>query len=189
MEDILYFQSSADRTKTEKIQKMTKKELLQYLPVLEEEESLLERHMEISSIQERTLEGEINMMIEKISLDKSKDMVKNLENIIVRYNLAKENTKTSYNSSFDRGVTFKSVVCNKVYDKICKYNSYKINSTNQARVFLNQTKDAITRVKQRICKFENTNKPVKTSDSEEDDWVEETKQTIKIVYEPVDEDW
>jgi len=57
-------------------------------------------------------------------------------------------------------------------------------------VYLNQTKDAIIRVKQKICKFENTNKPLKKTDSEEDDdWVEEKKTTTKIVYEPVDEDW
>ena len=150
MNELLEFRSNADRDKADKIPTMTYRELTQYLRVLEEEKSFLDGLLEKYLIQDTLLENEIDEMIKKIALDKSKDMIKNLQIIVQRFQMAKENIGTSYDRNIGRGVTFKSVLCNKTYEKICKYNGQKLHSSNNAKMFLYKTNEAIFRVKQKI---------------------------------------
>ena len=187
MENIMFFESSADRTKQDKVRTMPLKELHKYKKTLEEELLFLETRLTTFMEADKILCDEIEEQIRKISLDKDKEMKKNLERIKERFQLAKLNTDISVNRNLDRNAAgFKSIMCNALYNKITVYNTQKINNTNYTVSFINQTKDAIKRTKQCIC---NLDKPiVKIRVEEEDDFVPPV-QKMSIQYVACDEDW
>jgi hypothetical protein len=187
MESILYFESSADRTKQDKVRTMSLKELRSYKKTLEEELLFLESRLITFMEADKNNYDEITEQIKKLSLDKDREMKKNVERIKERFQRAKLNTDISINRNMDRNATgFKSVICNALYSKINVYDIQKINNTNYTVSFINQTKDAIKRTNQYIC---NLDKPIaKIRVEEEDEFIPPT-QKMSIQYVACDEDW
>jgi hypothetical protein len=154
----------------------------------------LEENLKTFVNQDKLLETEITEIIQKIGEDKSKDMVKNLEKIKKRYNLAKNNNAICIIRNSDRGVTFQSVICNRLYNKIVHYETIKMNKTNAAMTYLNNTNDALLRVKEKLVNIENTVKFVKIvkkkESSEEEEFEREGKfRTNLVKIECVSDDW
>ena len=150
MDEFEFYDFNACKTKSDRIKTMTPPELRNYKKVLEEDKIYLEENLKTFLIQDKLLETEILEMIHKIGEDKSKDMVKNLERIKKRYQLAKNNYAICLIRNSDRGVTFKSVICNRLYNKIIHYETIKMNKTNAAMSYLNKTNDALLRVKEKL---------------------------------------
>jgi len=183
----MFFESSAERTKQEKVRTMPLKELRSYKKKLEEEMVYLEGQLATFLEQDKLLYDEITEQIRKISLDKDKEMKKNVERIKERFQIAKLKTDISMNRTMDRNAAgFRSAICNAIYSKIISYDAQKTNNTNAALSLINQTKDAIKRTNQYIC---NLDKPIVKIRVEEDDDFIPNPQRMSIQYTACDEDW
>jgi hypothetical protein len=194
MDEFEFYDFNACKTKSDRIKTMTPSELRSYKILLEQDKIYLENNLQTFLIQDRLSETEISEMIQKIGEDKSKDMVKNLEKIKKRYQLAKNNNAICIIRNSDRGVTFKSVVCNKLYNKIVHYETIKMNKTNAAMTYLNNTNDALLRVKEKLVNIENSVKTVKIvkkkESSEEEEFEREGKFRANLVkIDCVSDDW
>jgi hypothetical protein len=194
MDEFEFYDFNACKTKSDRIKTMTPPELRNYKKVLEEDKIYLEENLKTFVNQDKLLETEITEIIQKIGEDKSKDMVKNLEKIKKRYNLAKNNNAICIIRNSDRGVTFQSVICNRLYNKIVHYETIKMNKTNAAMTYLNNTNDALLRVKEKLVNIENTVKFVKIvkkkESSEEEEFEREGKfRTNLVKIECVSDDW
>jgi len=194
MDEFEFYVFNACKAKSDRIKTMTPPELRNYKKVLEEDKTYLEEILQPFLIQDKILETEILEMIQKIGEDKSKDMIKNLEKIKKRYNLAKNSNATCIIRNSDRGVTFQSVICNRLYNKIIHYETIKTNKTNAAMSYLNNTNDALLRVKEKLINIENSVKSVKIvkkkETSEEEEFEREGKfRTNLVKIECVSDDW
>jgi hypothetical protein len=187
MDSIMFFESSADKVKQEKVRTMNLTELHNYKKKLEEELVYLEDQLSTFLQKDKILYDEITEKIQKLSLEKDREMKKNLELIKERFQISKLKIDTTINRTMNRNApTFKSVMCNALYSKIIVYEAHKVQNTNVASRYIIETKEAIKRTKQYIC---NLDKPILKIRVEEDEDFVPNPHRMSIQYTACDEDW
>jgi hypothetical protein len=192
MESFYEFESCCGKENVDRISKMTTLELTKFQEKLEKECNVLNGYLATFKANEKVLHDDIVLQLTKLSQYKDKELKKYHQKLSTRFQVAKTSAWTTIECNKDRNVQFTSVLCNKLYNKICHYDSQKKISSNMAQTYLTTAENAIHRIKQKLVVLQKpVVRPAARMHDEDDDAENVFQKTRLAIQTPtlVDEDW